>query len=127
MLVNSTRMEKSISERPLTSFGLPLVFFFILITEEKMEIENILIPHIGLFDKKQTKTYLENSRVCTVMTAEKVLGILKNGGNYEEAEKYIMDTFYHGHMKEIYPVNALKLNTGIMVKLIEKELILGNE
>jgi len=40
MLVNATRMEKSISEQPLTSFGLPLVFFFILITEEKMEIEN---------------------------------------------------------------------------------------
>jgi len=94
---------------------------------QKLDIENILIPHIGLFDKDQTKTYLKNSRICTVMTAEKVLGILKNGGGYEEAEKYIIDTFYRGHMKEIYPVNALKLNTGIMVKLIEKELLLEFE
>lgn len=39
MLVNAKRMEKSISEQPLTNFGLPLVFFFILI-EEKVKIEN---------------------------------------------------------------------------------------
>ena len=36
-------------------------------------------------------------------------------------DRYFFDKFYHGHIKEAYPIDAIKLNTSIMVELIKKE------
>ena len=88
-----------------------------------LEIENILIPHHGLLNREQTKYFLENTYEVNKACAEKITEILKNGGSKEEAMAYFIETFYGYRKDDMPPVDALNLNTGIMVDLIEREFV----
>lgn len=90
---------------------------------KSLDIENILVPHYGLLTKNQTVTYLEKSYESIVETAEAIVDILRSGGTKEDAMEYFKNRFYHGSVKETYPIDAMELNTGIMINLIEKELL----
>lgn len=92
---------------------------------EQMDIENILLPHYGLLDKEQTRFFLKNAKKNAVETAGEIVDILKKGGSKEEAARFFKEKYYRGGVKKIYPEDALELNTGIMVNLLEKECVLG--
>ena len=92
---------------------------------EKMDIENILLPHYGLLDKELTRFYLDNAKKNAVETAEEMVAIMKNGGTKEEAAQFFKDKYYKGSVKTIYPKDALDLNTEIMVNLLERECVKG--
>lgn len=89
---------------------------------EGMEIENIVLPHYGLLAREKTAFYLSMCRKNAVETADGIMEILHSGGTYEDAAAYFRKTFYHGNVPAIYPEDAMELNTGIMVKLLEREL-----
>ena len=55
-------------------------------------------------------------------TAEDIKEIFARGGTKEEAVEYFVKRFYSEKVKEIYPYDAMMLNTGITVDLIYKEL-----
>lgn len=88
---------------------------------EKLEIDNILVPHYGLLTKEQTAFYIKKARESAVWTADEIAGMLKEKKSKEEIMKFFKDRFYHGYVKEIYPVDAMELNTGIMIDLLKKE------
>lgn len=88
---------------------------------EGLDIEQILVPHYGLLDKKTTEIYLKTAGKSAVETAEEIISLLKGGKSKEEAIEFFKDKFYHGKIKEIYPIDAINLNTGIMVDLLERE------
>ncbi len=90
-----------------------------------LDIENILAPHYGVLDKKQTKKYIEDCKTNAIETANGILNILKNGGSDQDAINYFMNKYYLGYAKEIYPIDAITLNTTIMVNLIKKELLIN--
>lgn len=90
---------------------------------EKLDIENILLPHYGLLDREKTAFYLSKCRKNAADTAEKILDILKNGGSHEDAVAWFRDAYYREGVPAIYPEDAMMLNTNIMVNLIEKELL----
>lgn len=87
-----------------------------------MEIENVLVPHFGLLDREDTVRYIENGKKNAEETARQIVDILKQGGTHEDAFHHFKDRFYHGYVKEIYPIDAMTLNTNIMISLIQKEL-----
>ncbi len=89
---------------------------------EAMDIETVLVPHYGLLGIEETKAYLHQGKVSIVSTAQHIADILKKGGTAEDAAAFFRDIFYHGYIKTIYPVDAMELNTGIMVELIRREL-----
>jgi len=78
-------------------------------------------------DKEKTAYYLGHAKESAVATAEGIADILKNGGTKEEAFKWFSDRFYHGYIRDIYPIDAMELNTGITVDLINRELIQTHE
>ncbi len=90
---------------------------------EAMDIEHILVPHYGVLDKEDTRFYLSECRKSSVSTAEGVLGILKNGGTHDDAVDYVKQRFFRGRVPEIYPPDAMKLNTNLLVSLLERELL----
>jgi len=94
---------------------------------EKLEVEHILLPHCGLTDREKTAWYLSMCRRNAVKTAEDICTVLRNGGTHEDAVRCFRDTYYHGNVPQIYPEDAMELNTGIMVKLIETELLNAEE
>lgn len=90
---------------------------------ENLEIDNILAPHYGLLDKKQSKEYLKTARKCAVELAENIKEMLLEGKSKDEILEYFKEKFYHGYVKIIYPIDALETNTRITIDLIERELL----
>jgi len=90
---------------------------------ENLGMDRIVLPHYGLLACDKTSFYLAAGRKNLVESAEDIVKILKNGGTHEDAVRYFRDRFYRGNVPAIYPIDAMELNTGIMVKLLEKELV----
>ena len=90
---------------------------------QALDIENVLVPHLGYLDKEQTAFYLDRALESTVIIAEEIADLLKVGGTKEEALGLFKEKFYHGRVREMYPVDAMELNTNIMIGVIEKELL----
>lgn len=88
-----------------------------------MEIDRILVPHFGILEGEDAKRYLQNGKRSARETAEEILAILRDGGSDEDAFAYFKNKFYHGYVTEIYPLDAMTLNTNIMIGLIKKELM----
>ncbi|MBR4959499.1 MAG: MBL fold metallo-hydrolase [Clostridia bacterium] len=85
-----------------------------------MEIDTLLLPHYGVLRGDTVKSFLLESRRSAVSTAEGIAEILQNGGSEQDAFQYFKDKFYHGYVKDTYPIDAMELNTGIMVNMIRK-------
>ncbi|MBR5554194.1 MAG: MBL fold metallo-hydrolase [Clostridia bacterium] len=90
---------------------------------KNLDIKNILAPHFGILDEETTQKYLIDSEISAHDTAKGILDILKKGGDVAQVIAYFKEKFYHGYVKEIYPVDAMELNTSIMANLIKKELL----
>ena len=88
-----------------------------------LDIENILVPHFGLIDKQQAGFYLKKAKESAIETADMIVEMLKNGDSKEEIAQAIKNKYYKGYIKEIYPIDAMNLNLGITINLIEKELM----
>jgi len=93
---------------------------------EKLTIDRVLLPHYGLLDRDQTAVYLRSAKRSAIDTAAEIAAMLKAGRGKEEAVAYFKEKFYHGQVREIYPIDAMLLNTRIMVDLIEKEFVIQN-
>lgn len=89
----------------------------------KLDIKNLLLPHFGLLDEEKTRFYFENVKQNATEVATTIADILRGGGSHEDAIDYFRRSFYHGKIKEGYPPDAMELNTGILVNLIERELV----
>ena len=88
---------------------------------QKLDIENILVPHYGLLDSDKTRFYLEKAKESAIETGEEIVDMLKKGNSKEDIVKFFKDKFYFGYIKEIYPIDAMELNTGIMIDLLKRE------
>lgn len=87
-----------------------------------LDIDYILTPHYGILDKEQTKIYLKNAEINARDVAEKISEMLKWGSTDKEVFSYFKERFYSGYIESIYPIDAMELNTNIMIKLIKEEL-----
>ena len=90
---------------------------------EKYNVISIVAPHLGLLDKTQTEFYFRNMKSAAQNIAQNFIDSIKNGLSEEEIVEQFKNKYWHGYVKEIYPEDALKLNTTIMIRLIKKELI----
>ncbi|MBQ8893482.1 MAG: MBL fold metallo-hydrolase [Clostridia bacterium] len=89
---------------------------------EQLEIEALLLPHYGLLNREQTAFYLQNAKKNAIETAAEILEILQQGGSHADAFAFFKKKYYCGKVPEIYPIDAMILNTNIMIDLIDREL-----
>ena len=90
---------------------------------QQIEIDRVLVPHYGLLDCEQTKTYLNLSKTVAQEVAETVVKQLESGMEKSNIIKHYIDKYWKGYIKEVYPIDAITLNTSIMVDLLERELL----
>jgi len=88
---------------------------------EELAIRQILVPHYGLLKEEETKFYLKRAKESAVTTAEEIISMIRQGKAKEELIEFFKEKFYYGIIKEIYPIDAMELNTGIMIDLLKKE------
>jgi glyoxylase-like metal-dependent hydrolase (beta-lactamase superfamily II) len=90
---------------------------------EMLNIKVILAPHYGLLDERQTEFFLKNMKSEAGNNARDILDSLKKGYSDEEILKNYKQKYWCGYIKEIYPEDAVNLNTSIMIRLIKNELM----
>ena len=88
-----------------------------------LDIKKLLAPHYGILNEEQTKFFLTNMKFASESAAGDIIEWKKAGKTNEEIIQFFKDRYWHGYIKEIYPIDAMELNTSITVDLISKELI----
>ena len=88
--------------------------------------QQMLIPHYGVVDHEEAMAFLEGSERCSVETAMRIKEILASGGSKQDAFDYFKQAYYTDRIRPAYPIEAFKLNTGIRIDLVERELLTPN-
>ena len=94
---------------------------------EALAPHSMLLPHLGLIEGEAVRFYLSRARERCEEVAVTVRQMLLCGKGKEEISAWVEGTFYRGYVQRIYPIDAMRLNTGIMIDLIERELIKRGE
>lgn len=89
----------------------------------ELDIQQILVPHYGILNREETAFYLKRAEERAKSTAETIANQLREGKTEEEILSWFKDEFYHDYIKTIYPIDAMELNTRIMIELVKKELL----
>ena len=89
---------------------------------EKFKIKNILVPHHGLLTEEESAFYLKYWKLNAIQTATQISQSLKNGVPKNKILEQFKEKYYDEKVREIYPIDAMELNTNIMINLIEREM-----
>ena len=92
---------------------------------EKLNPESILVPHFGVLTGEKAKFYLERAKISATETTDEIIDMIKGGKSKEEIIEYFKNKFYRGYVITIYPIDAMELNTSIMIDLINREIVEG--
>ena len=92
---------------------------------EKINPESILVPHFGVLTGEKTKLYLSRAKASAMETTDEIADMIKQGKPKDEITDYFKEKFYRGYVITIYPIDAMELNTSIMIDLIKREIVEG--
>ena len=87
----------------------------------ELNAESLLVPHFGVLANEKAITYLQKAEERATETANEIADMLRLGKTRDEICEFIKNKFYHGYVKIIYPIDAMLLNTNIMIDLIKRE------
>lgn len=90
---------------------------------KSLEIDSILIPHYGIVSGQEARRYLNRSERAASDTAAMIQQSLEAGQTHPEILQTLTRCLYQSHIAPVYPPDAFELNTGIMIRLIEAELM----
>ena len=88
-----------------------------------LQPNRILVPHYGVLEKDKALQYLKASEKVAEETAQLILSHLKQRRSQEQILELLTRQFYLPEVAPVYPIDAFRLNTSIMIRLVEKELI----
>lgn len=86
-----------------------------------LDISAMLLPHYGLIPRASAQEFLARSEQSTRDTAELVLRLIDDGADDAEILALYEARFYTDDMHAVYPPDAFRLNTSIMIALIRRE------
>ncbi len=90
---------------------------------KSLDIKNVLVPHVGYLTEEETEFYIKRGSENAVSEAEHIAKMLKEGKDTEEIFEDFKRRFYKGKMVEMYPLQAMILNTHIIIDVIKRELL----
>ncbi|MBQ7885483.1 MAG: MBL fold metallo-hydrolase [Clostridia bacterium] len=88
-----------------------------------LDVDQLLIPHYGVVGREEAQAFLAGAEQSVTQTAMRIREILSSGGTKEDAFEDFKKTYYIERVRPAYPISAFNLNTGIMIDLVQKELI----
>ncbi len=87
---------------------------------KELDIDRIVSPHYGVLTSEETAYFFENMEIKTIEFVDSVIsGINDNLTDAELIEEF-KNIYWHNHIKNAYPEDALTLNTGIMINEIRR-------
>lgn len=88
-----------------------------------LEPKSLLSPHYGIIEGETAALFMRRAKESLQETIDMVTTALKNGESKQTAAEMFKARYYHGYIPTVYPVDAMNLNTSIMVDLIEREFL----
>lgn len=89
----------------------------------ELKINKLLSPHLGILDEEQTRYFLQNCLESNRSSAQLISSLLEQGLKDDEIIARFKEVYWKGYIRDIYPEDAVDLNTSIMIKLIRTELL----
>lgn len=89
---------------------------------KELDIQSILLPHYGPVSGPEAQTYLCRSEQAAIDTARSIREMLRSGRTREEVLDWFTQTRHSPRVAQVYSIDAFRLNTGIMIRLIQQEL-----
>ena len=77
-----------------------------------------------MLTEEESAFYLKYGKLNAIQTATQISQSLKNGVPKNKILEQFKEKYYDEKVREIYPIDAMELNTNIMINLIEKEMVL---
>ena len=65
---------------------------------------------------------MKNAELTAKKVASEIVEKLKANVDKEVIIQQYLDEYWNGYIKDIYPEDAIRLNTSIMIDLLEREL-----
>ena len=90
---------------------------------KSIEVEHLLVPHLGLIGREETKHYLSIVEGEFERAKNLIISMLQEDIEKEEIIKKFGKEFTGGPIEEIYPADASHLNTSLMIDLIKREFL----
>lgn len=87
----------------------------------RLDIRRMLLPHYGVVDKEGSAAYLDRAEAVSRETARTIKDFLLSGKTREEIAAILEKTLYSAKIAPTYPLDAFRLNTDFMIRLIQKE------
>ena len=87
---------------------------------KKLQIDKLLLPHYGL-SREPPAEYLKKAEAVCRAAAERMLSELRAGRTRDEIVDGFVADYHRPHVAPVYPIDAFRLNTGIMAELIAAE------
>ena len=85
-----------------------------------LDIRQILLPHYGLVSGHEAEDYLLNGEKVAQHICQMILNQLSEGKSTEDILSHLTDTLYTDQVKPAYPYDAFRMNSEIMIHLIQK-------
>ena len=85
-----------------------------------LDIRQILLPHYGLVSGHEAEDYLLNGENVAQHICQMILNQLSEGKSTEDILSHLTDTLYTDQVKPAYPYDAFRMNSEIMIHLIQK-------
>lgn len=111
--------EKSILPSYLVSYSAALASIRRMMA---LPVKQVVAPHLGLLDEEQTEFYLGNVYQHAVDACDFFAERIRAGKTAEDIVADFKERYWHGYIRDIYPIDAMTLNTTIMTGLIRREL-----
>ena len=86
-----------------------------------LKIDRLLSPHLGILDEKQTEYFLSHTKSANEAAAQFFIDRIRSGMSDEMIIEEFKAKYRQGYIRDIYPEDAINLNTSIMIGLIRKE------
>ena len=88
-----------------------------------LNLNGLVISHYGLIDREKTQLYIDRALYFTDETTLHIKESLEKGVDKSDILQEVKEKFYDGNFEKYYPINAFRLNTSIMIDVIEKEML----
>ena len=76
-----------------------------------------------VIEGKMLALYMEKAEESCHAMAHSIVSMLKSGMDKNDIAEAVKARYYHGYIKTVYPIDAMNLNTGIMIDMIERECL----
>ena len=90
---------------------------------KQLDIRQILLPHYGPVSDAEAHDYLSNGEAVAQRISRLIMDLLTMGKSTEEIMLPLTELLYTERVRPIYPYDAYRLNSEIMIELIRKELL----